>query len=437
MKTIMRFPRTVVLLTAALVLAAASAATAEMPRNVILLIGDGMGYEHVKAASIYLYGQQGRLSFESLPYQANVVTDPIQKPPTTLPAFLEAFSGYAAAPPASGPSTQPATRPTTRPWKKQPTDSAAAATAMATGRKVYNNVLSLELPGSGEPLKTILEIAKERGKATALLTTTFLGHATPAAFASHCEHRNFYASIECEMLEVKPTIMMGGASMLPLGLSATSAAQAGYAVCQSRGELAALPAAPGQYVCGIFARGFMAWENPADNAPQDDVEDPDLRKPLYDEAPHLSEMTAEMLRLIQNSSPNGFFAMIEGGMIDQAAHVNNAAGDVAETVEFDRAVQVVLRWARGRTDTLVLVTADHETGDLLVLGSNGPGLLPDMHYGSLDHTDSRVPLYGIGPGAEAIGGTMDNTDIFRLMLGEYCPAATTRPSAETCPAAAN
>jgi alkaline phosphatase len=141
----------------------------------------------------------------------------------------------------------------------------------------------------------------------------------------------------------------------------------------------------------------------------------------YDHLPHLSEMTAAALQLLANDGP-GFFLMVEGGRIDHAGHSkgldnheDRTMSNIGETIEFARAVQVVIDWAAKQDDTLVIVTADHECGGLLVVESNGPGNMPTVTWAGTDHTGIPVPVYASGPGAEQFRGSLDNTDLFPRM----------------------
>jgi alkaline phosphatase len=140
----------------------------------------------------------------------------------------------------------------------------------------------------------------------------------------------------------------------------------------------------------------------------------------YSTLPHLSEMTGVALDILDNDT-DGFFLMIEGGRIDHAGHDNLIRDNISETIEFAAAVQEAINWAAGRTDTLIIVTADHETGDLEVLQNAGEGVWPedtaepkDVDWGSTGHTGVNVPVYAWGVNAHTVGGIMDNTDMFEL-----------------------
>jgi len=321
-----------------------------------------MGYEHVKAAGIYLSGSTGGLSFEGLPHRASMSTQ-------------EICGGV--------------------------TDSAASATAMATGVKVKPNVISTAIPGSGVDLKSVLEYFKEQGKSTGLVSTAFITHATPAAFGAHEHDRENYQGITADYLAgSRPDVLMGGAKFV----SGQDAVNAGYTVIYDRGSLLALDTESASRLWGQFGQDHMPFE-------VDGLGD----------LPHLSEMTRAALRILDND-PEGFFLMVEGGRIDHAAHMGDIARCIGETLEFANAVQEAVDWARGRVDTLILVTADHETGGLEVTGNNGPGFLPGVSWATTEHTLRRVPVYAWGAKADAVSGTIDNTDVFEIIM-EQKPAA--------------
>lgn len=369
-------------LAAALILNTGGAAAATAA-NVILMIGDGMGLEHLKAAGHYAHGREGSTFIESLPRQARVVT----------------CSAYAVPTNAVANAVEP-----------KITDSAAAATAFATGRKVYNGVLSVALPGDGKPLVSALELAQAAGKRTGLVTTSFLTDATPAAFGAHVKARTMQKEVAAALLKTcRPTLMLGGGSKDKIAtLNATGGEAAGYKVAIDRAGLKALIAETPERILGVFSAGPMCYE--FDHATTTRKE--------YDRIPHLSEMAAAALEFLPHGT-NGFFLMIEGGCIDKAAHGNHLERDVYEAVEFDRTVAQVVAWAQKRGDTLVLVTADHETGGLKVTQGNGEGKMPTVTWSSKGHTGANVGLFAMGPGSESIAGTLDNTDIFRLLTGAF------------------
>lgn len=310
-------------------------------RNVILFVGDGMGPQHVNAARAFL----GRpLSFEHFPYHSDLGTDSAT---------------------ASG-----------------PTDSAAGATAMGTGVRVYNGVISLALPGDGHILPTVLEQCQERGKSSGLVTTSYMTDATPGAFAAHEESRTEYAAIAGDYLnDSRPNILFGGGDR---GLSPDLAQSAGYQVVTDTGTLLALDEDASRHVSGQFGSGEMPS--------------------IFDgrgNLPTLPQMTDAALTLLSRDS-DGFFLLVEQEGTDTYAHMNNITRTVHAAIELDEAVTEAVEWSAGQADTLILVAADHETGGLTLLADNGPGNMPSVSWTTAGHTDTPVPLYGMGPAAQGI-----------------------------------
>jgi len=275
------------------------------------------------------------------------------------------------------------------------TDSAAAATAMATGVKVDNGVLSVAVPGDGSELRTLLEHFQGCGKAVGLITTSYITQATPAAFGAHESSRNDLSQVAGDYLnQTRPNVLFGGGAN---GMSVAAAVTAGYTVVSNRATLIALDT--GTHVSGQFGDSNLPYEC-------------DGPGPL----PHLSEMTQVALRLLEKD-PDGFFLMVEGGMIDRACHDNQLSRSIAETLAFDAAVRVAADWAVGRGDTMILVTADHEAGGLTVVNDNGKNSNPTVTWSTTKHTDTPVPVYGWGCNAELVTNVTDNTEIHRVVVG--------------------
>jgi len=351
------------------------------PKNVILMVGDGMGFEQVRAAGMYANGREGAFAFEKLPHRAEMTTHP-----------------------AGG--------------RGVITDSAAAGTALATGRKVTNGVLSRAMPGDGAPLRTVLEVFRDRGYRTGLVTTTFVTHATPAAFGGHVANRGESEKIARQYFaESRPNVLFGGVMADGKGVTREAAEAAGYVVVTDRREMNALEPERATHASGQFGVGDMPYEHEYAAGPHK----------AYDSLPHLSEMTAKALGLLENR--RGFFLMVEGGRIDHACHANQIENCVFETIEFARTAAMVLKWARGRRDTLVLITADHECGGLRILENRGKGKMPLVEWATGGHTGVAVPIYAWGPGAERIKGRMDNTDPYEIMTGAR-PLPMSEPARE-------
>ena len=383
----------------------AAAEERPQPRNVVLLIGDGMGPMQVRLAALFAYGEGGTLEFEKLPFRAHMTTDPIGKARIILGRTI-----------------------------KPVTDSAAAGTAMATGRKVKNGVLSAAIPGDGEPMRTVLEIFRDRGARTGLVTTDGICGATPAAFGAHTRSRADGSGIARGYLtETRPNVLMGGASSWSRALAPEAVRAAGYAVVTNRREMAALEPGKDLYVSGQFGEGAMPYEyeyaeglvkqaNEEARLAAEELAKEGLRPRVpyaprqdYDTLPHLSEMAGKALELLDN--PKGLFLMIESATIDHACHKHQLYQYVHEVLEFEKTFRVVWEWARGRTDTLVLVTADHETGGLGLVRGWGKSNLAIVDWKTWGHTGTPVPVYGWGAGAERVAGMMDNTDLFEVMTG--------------------
>jgi len=349
----MRWSKVACLLSLLCVFALALPAGAARPRNVIVCIGDGMGPVQVEAAGMYA---GGTMSFEALPFQGMVTT-------------------YSA--------------------NSSVTDSAAAATAMATGQKVNNGVISMAYPGDGSELATALELYQATGRATGLVTTTYMTHATPAAYGAHEPSRGNTSQIANDYLtQTLPNVLLGGGAN---GMSSGAATAAGYTVVTDHAGLVGLDTSTETYVSGQFGSTHLPYE--------------------WDQSPsvHLSEMTGVALDILDNDA-DGFFLMVEGGRIDHAGHANHIQRNIFETIEFSDTVDVVLDWAATRTDTLVIVTADHETGGLSIDQDNGAGSFPDVSWSTGGHTGVDVPIYAWGLNARTVSGTIDNTDVFTLSM---------------------
>lgn len=326
-------------------------------RNVIYCIGDGMGFNHVALTRNEAGARQ--LWMETLPVSGQVTT-------------------YSADNPV--------------------TDSAAAATAMACGVKTNNRMIGMD--PKGVSYHSILELLAGDGWKTGLVVTCQVTHATPASFAAHVKGRNDQAEIAPQVLANRVDVMLGGGRKYWLakdaggirndGLDLLAKARSdGYQVIGSRDELLALKQTP---VLGLFGEDGLTTFKPE---------------------PMLDEMSGAAIELLSAKSRNkkGFFLMIEGSQIDWAAHANDAKRVIRQTLLFDLAVREAIEFALHDKQTLVIVTADHETGGLfLEPDENDKGGIK-AKWTSDKHTAADVPVYAFGPGAEKFSGTLDNTDI--------------------------
>ncbi len=322
MRTRYRVRSIVLLLVVGILLLPISSAAAGA-KNVILMIGDGMGPSHFGAAWLYsnrVLGKELRM---------------VEVMKSGRTAYLVNDTADAIV-----------------------TESAAAATQIACGVKVPARAVGMATDGK-TPCKTVLELAKEKGLATGLVTTSGITDATPAAFAAHVEHRSDEATVAVQELQTGVDVLLGGRKQffLPEMTSGKrmdgrdlleEARRAGYAVVGTASELRQ---ANGAKILGLFNMGNMSYE--IDRAKTSE--------------PSLAEMTAKTLEVLAKN-PKGFFAMIEGGRIDHAAHRNDASATIRDTLAFDDAVGVALEFQRRNPDTLIIVTADHETGGMALIG---------------------------------------------------------------------
>jgi alkaline phosphatase len=302
-------------------------------------------------------------------------------------------------------------------------ESAAAATQMATGVKVLNK--SISIGDQGKQLKTILEVAREKGKATDLVTTSRITDATPAAFAAHGRNRSDEYAIAEQLLQSDVTILFGGgrAFFLPEGEKGSKrkdkrnlleeAKKRNYVVIESAD---AMRKAKGKNLLGLFSGSNMLPE--ADRSGSNE--------------PSLAQMTSKALDALSGNK-EGFFLMIEGGGIDYAAHNNDIAALILEGIAFDEAVKVAYEFQKRNTDTLLIITGDHETGGLSLLSYSlknqeieGNGVSnymsacqPQARWATKSHSAAPLFVWGIGPGSEKINGWKHNTEIFNIMVKAY------------------
>jgi alkaline phosphatase len=431
------------------------------PKNVILLVGDGMGDSEMTLARYYAKGAAGRLNMDRLTFRGSSIHYVLR--------------------PGPGPRYEP----------NYVGDSAPTATAWSTGKRTQDGRVSQgpssadNVPGSNAGYRTYLEIARDRGKATGNVSTAEITDATPAAPSAHISQRACQGpadtrttcpteaktadppglgSIAEQQIDQGFDVYLGGGRnrfRQTLEAGGTDdvvdyAESKGYRYVETAQELAAIDDLGGGKVLGLFAGGNMTTEfaplyartdaystaNPGrDVEVQGGSETTRCRPADRGDQPSLPEMTAKAIDLLDDDS-DGFALQVEGASIDKRDHAADVCGQIGETIAFDEAVGVALDYQREHPDTLVIVTADHAhtsqmtyttgtpaTGASYATLQTADGAPIRVSYGTADtgsgattsgsqhHTGAQVPVWASGPQAANIQGTIDQTDIFRVLNG--------------------
>lgn len=398
-------------------------------KNVILLIGDGMGDSEITAARNFALGAGGSFKgLDALPFSGQYTHYSLDKK-THKPDYV--------------------------------TDSAASATAWSTGYKSYNKAIGVDV--NGKPVQTLLELAKLNGLATGDISTAEIQDATPAAMIAHVTHRKCYApsstaklcpeetldkgglgSISEQILNTRADITMGGGAA-SFNEQATAgeykgktlleqAQSRGYVVVKNLDEMLAVKAANQDTpVLGLFADGNMPIRLKGPQASfHGNLDKPAVKCEVNDKrdgsVPTLAQMTQKSIELLSQSD-KGFFLQVEGASIDKQAHKNNPCSQFGETMDLDEAVQVALDFAKKDGNTLVIVTADHAHATQIVYpDAKAPGFTQSVitadgapmaiSYGNSEdiddagHTGSQLRIAAYGPGAINVMGLTDQTDVF-------------------------
>lgn len=379
-----------------------SNALAKAPKNIILFIGDGLGPSVVNATRVQFKGKAGKLNLDKFPYSAKVKTY---------------SKGYIV------------------------TDSAAGASAMSTGVKVQNGVLGLGPDSSppnyagftkgkgmkGKAVENIMETAQKLGKATGVVTSAHIFHATPAGFYAHTNDRNDFDGIVESLKKSSINLLLGGGNKILSKYEKDIPKK--FEIIK---DLDSLKDCNNQII-GVFAEDHIPYR--LDNLKREKT---------------LEVMTKKALACLSKNK-KGFVLMVEGGRIDHALHQRKALHALYETQEFDQTIGMTISYLKEHglmENTLVLSTADHDTAGLSInspvsdevgltkmekgklvinktqhYSKTGPHypivkLNTDRHDGNVNdatHTGVDVDLYAIGVGAEKIHGTIENTDIHKIM----------------------
>jgi alkaline phosphatase len=325
----------------------------KQPKNIILMIGDGMGLAHVYAAMTANGGHLFLENFKNIGFSKTYSSD-----------------NYI-------------------------TDSAAGGTALSSGIKTYNGAIGVDSEKKTVP--NIRELAEKKGFKTGLVSTSAITHATPASFIAHVSSRSSYEDIAADFLNTNIDVFIGGgiknfeARKDGKNLS-KELKDKGYQVLYNIGDI--------QKVKSGKLAGFTAQEHDA---------------PMPERGEVLVPATQTAINLLSQGK-KGFFLMVEGSEIDFLAHENKTPGVVLETLDFDRAVGAALKFAASNGETLIIVTADHETGGMTLNGGDFKTGKVIGKFTSGGHTGIAVPVYAFGPGAEQFTGFMENTDIAKRMM---------------------
>lgn len=337
------------------------------PLNIILMIGDGMGVSQVYSAYVVNKGVLNLLQFKSIGFSITKSADD----------FI--------------------------------TDSGAGGTALATGQKTYNGAIGIN--ADSVPVKSILEYAESNNLSTGLISTSSITHATPASFIAHNVDRQDHEGIAADFLKTDIDVIIGG------GRNNFAKREDGrnllnelktkdYQVLFSLDSIARINS-------GKLA-GFTAPEhNPSMDDGREDM---------------LPVAVQTALNILDNNE-KGFFLMVEGSQIDWGGHANNTRYVTSEMVDFDKAIGVALEFARNHKNTLIIVTADHETGGMSINEGNIEKGKVEARFTTTGHSGIMVPVFAYGPGAELFQGIQENTDIFKKMmkLFGFTPDETAEP----------
>ncbi len=346
------------------------------PKNVILLIGDGMGLAQVSTAFYY---QNKPSNFERFPVTGLIKTSSSSD---------------------------------------KITDSAAGATAFSAGVSTYNGAIGVD--PNERPVPTLIEILSEEGLSTGLVATSSITHATPASFYAHVASRNSQDDIAQQLLTSEIDFFAGGGTDFFVNREDKvnyydSAAAYGFTIDTTK-----LSAAGDQPLDQRY--GYLLAP---DGMPQ----------MLDNRGSFLPDATHQAINYLSQND-DGFFLMVEGSQIDWGGHANDAQYIVTEVLDFDQTLGVALDFAEKDGNTLVVVTADHETGGFALSASgqkSGSGSDYDELNGTFStggHTATLIPVFAYGPGAEAFGGIYRNTEIFHKIMKVMHPKSSSSAERE-------
>lgn len=322
-------------------------------KNVILMVGDGMGLTQITGG---MYANGDKLMLEKL----------------KKIGFIKTYSGDNLI-----------------------TDSAAGATAFSCGVKTYNKAIGVNMDTVA--VETILETAKKKGLATGLVATASITHATPASFYAHRPFRKQMENNVADLFVTQPDVFMGGgknffeARQDDRNIS-NELREAGYSIVYNVADVPADASKVGVLIA--------------------DKEPPSIAEGRGD---YLVEATEKSLDILSKDE-DGFFLMVEGSQIDWGGHANESDYITSEMIDFDKAIGKVLEFAEQDGQTLVIITADHETGGYaIVKGDVNNKADFEGTFNTDYHTATMIPVFSYGPQADEFTGIYQNTDIFHKM----------------------
>ena len=347
------------LLTVSFVAFTLIASAQKTPKNVIIMIGDGMGYNTV---SLQVLDKKGNSNFERFNSIGSIKT-------------------YSS--------------------EGKITDSAAGGSAFAIGEKTYNGAVGVDV--NKQPKKNLMEIAQENKQATGIVVSCALTHATPAAFSAHQPNRSMNEAIAADIVTSNIDILVGGGmkdfNRRKDGRNLISEAEAkGYKVFT---DTTSYFTSNGSKAMAIVAEGHLKQ----------------MDKGRGNYLPRAVEKTISLL----SQDKDGFFLMVEGSQIDWAAHGNNTEYLRAEMEDFDKTIGKVLDFAQKDKNTLVIVLADHDTGGVTLPPASVNELSEEygdyiVKYSTGAHAGTLIPVFAYGPGAEKFQGIYQNNEIFSKIM---------------------
>ena len=300
------------------------------------------------------------------------------------------------------------------------TDSAAAGTAMSSGKKTQNKVLGLD--HKGNPIKSILSICQDKGYSTALIATANILHATPAAFFANIDYRYNYKDIAVQMTKSGVNFFVGGGekyfnSREDKRNLINEMNEDGYEFVYNISDFEKNKS---NYLGFFTAKDEPYYFYKGVNYSSREYDESDYNKdePLEDftgRVSYLARSTKATLNKL-NDIGEPFFIMIEGAQIDWGGHDNDQNYMVSQFLEFNDAIEVALEFAKKDKNTIVIVTADHETGGAAIVRGKLSDSTIKNRFATTNHTASMVPVFSYGPKAHLFKGIYENTEIFNKLL---------------------